>query len=144
MKSQSRIVARYAETDQMGVIHHAVYPVWYEVARTDYIKKLGISYSDLEKLGVMTPLVELSCRYISPARYEDELIAEVAVGDLSPARVEFQYQVFRIGEHTPLNTGRTLHAWVDAKTFRPVNMKKRYLGLYASIERAWREEQPHG
>ena len=61
MTSVTAITVRYNETDRMGITHHAVYPVWYEQARTDFIKKLGISSSQVEQLGVMLPLVDLSC-----------------------------------------------------------------------------------
>lgn len=134
MSTVSRVTARYAETDQMGIAHHAVYPVWYELSRTDFVKSLGITYSQLEKMGVMTPLVELSCHYSGVSRYEDELLVECRISALSPSRVEFSYRIFREGEKKPLNTGSTLHAWVDAQTFRPVNMKKRFPELYAKMK----------
>lgn len=134
MSSLSPITARYAETDRMGVIHHAVYPVWYEVARTDYVRTLGLTYSQLEEMGVMTPLVSLTSQYRRAAYYEDRLLVECTLSALTPARVEFSYRVFREGEDAPLNTGSTLHAWVDAQTFRPVNLKKRVPALYAKME----------
>lgn len=134
MVSESQIVVRYAETDQMGVAHHANYPIWYEVARTDLVKKLGISYSEMERMGMMTPLVELNCRYIGTARYEDQLTVEASVEELTPARIRFSYRIFQKGQEKPINTGATLHAWVDAKTFRPLNMKKHFPELYQRIE----------
>ena len=76
MRSQTHIIARYAETDQMGIIHHSVYPVWYEAARTEYIKMAGITYTQLEQQGVMLPLTELTCRYLRPVHYEDEVVIE--------------------------------------------------------------------
>ncbi|MEG0230260.1 MAG: thioesterase family protein, partial [Oscillospiraceae bacterium] len=72
-KFKTKIVARYAETDQMGVVHHSVYPIWYEVARTEFIKHIGISYSQMEKMGVMTPLAHLQCDYKNATKYEDEV-----------------------------------------------------------------------
>ena len=69
MISKSQVVVRYAETDQMGIAHHANYPIWYEIARTDLIKNIGMTYSEMEHMGVMTPLVELGCRYIGTAHY---------------------------------------------------------------------------
>lgn len=68
----SKIVVRYAETDQMGIAHHSNYPVWFEVARTDFIKASGISYSDVEKAGIITPLTGLTVRYKQAAFYEDD------------------------------------------------------------------------
>ena len=134
MSVVSHVTVRYAETDQMGIVHHSVYPVWYEISRTDFVKTLGISYSQLEQMGVMTPLVELHCRYSGVARYENELLVECSLSNLTPGRVEFSYRIFREGEEKPINTGATLHAWVDAQTFRPVNMKKRFPDLYAAME----------
>ncbi len=133
--TESRIAVRYAETDQMGVVHHAVYPVWYEVARTDYVAQaLGLSYAEMERMGVMTPLSELCCHYAGSARYGEEILVRVWVSRLTPARIEFCYALHREGEEKPFHTGTTLHGWVDTKTFRPLNMKKKYPALYEKIE----------
>ncbi|MBC8570624.1 acyl-CoA thioesterase [Zongyangia hominis] len=133
MISESRITVRYAETDQMGVTHHAVYPIWYEVARTDFIKQLGITYSEMERMGVMTPLIELTCHYHGVTRYEDELVVRVTIGRLTPARIQFCYEIYHVGEERPCNTGSTTHAWVDAATFRPINMKRKFPDLYEKM-----------
>ena len=95
MISQTKITVRYAETDQMGIVHHSVYPIWYEAARTEAIKKIGMTYSTLEKNGIMIPLVELNCKYIFPAEYEDILTIKVEIAKLTPARIVFQYQIFK-------------------------------------------------
>lgn len=140
MKKITNVTVRYAETDQMGIVHHSVYPIWYEVARTEFTKELGLTYSQLEAMGVCTPLVELSCRYCRPARYEDELLVETWVSALSPARVEFSYRVFHKGEDQPLNWGKTVHAWTSAESLRPINMKKLQPDLYAKMEQFRKEE----
>ncbi|MGI5897283.1 MAG: acyl-CoA thioesterase [Oscillospiraceae bacterium] len=132
--SESTIVVRYAETDQMGVVHHAVYPVWYEVARTDCIKKIGITYAELERMGVMTPVVDLNCHYSGSAYYGEECVVRVSISLLTAARIRFDYEITRPGEQKPFHTGSTLHGWVDTKTFRPVNMKRRFPDLYAKME----------
>lgn len=142
MISKSHIVVRYAETDQMGITHHAVYPVWYEVGRTDCIKTIGITYSQMEKMGVMTPLVDLHCHYKGVTCYEDELTVCVSIGQLSPARIEFLYEIYRKGEDKPCNTGSSLHAWVDSHTFRPINMRKKFPDLYAAIAAAKEKDTP--
>lgn len=127
MLTKTKIVARYAETDQMGVIHHAVYPVWFEVARSEFIKAaIHISYAQLEAMGVMTPLAELTCRYRVPAHYEDELTVETRIANLTPARIAFAYVVRRDADGAELCHGTTMHGWVDTKTFRAINMKKHY------------------
>lgn len=128
MKCESRIVARYAETDQMGIVHHSVYPIWFEVGRTDFIKLMGMTYSELEESGIMLPLASLECRYILPIKYEDEVIIETTVISVKAAKIEFRYRVLR--ENQLCAEGGTVHAFVDSKTFRPINMKKVNPSLY--------------
>jgi len=132
MISKTKISVRYAETDQMGIVHHSVYPIWYEAARTEAIKKIGITYSALEKHGIMTPLVELNCKYIMPAEYEDVLTITVEISKLTPARVVFNYQVLKHGIDKPINTGSTIHAWVG-KNLRPINLKKEYPEIFEKV-----------
>ena len=133
MKTRTNIIARYAETDMMGIIHHSVYPVWYEAARTEYIKQFGISYSDMEKRGVMMPLTALSCKFAVPARYEDEIIIETVPVKLTPARITFSYTAIRAADGEILGSGMTEHGFVDSQTFRPVNVKKRLPELYRQV-----------
>lgn len=134
MISKSTIVVRYAETDQMGIAHHSEYPVWYEVARTDLIKWIGITYTQMEQMGVMLPLSELTCRYKGAARYEDVLTVTAQVESISAARITFAYAVYKEGEEKPINTGSTTHGFVDSRTFRPINMKKKFPDLYNKME----------
>ncbi len=134
MKCKSDIVARYAETDQMGIVHHSVYPVWFEVGRTDFIKMLGITYTQLEKNGVMMPLVSLECKYIIPVKYEDRVTVETAVRSIRAAKIEFHYRVIRDG--TLCAEGATVHGFVNSGTFAPVNMKKFDPKLYELLSSA--------
>ncbi len=122
MKNEITITARYAETDQMGIIHHSVYPVWFEVGRTEFIKEAGITYTQLEKDGVMLPLSELSCRYLRPVHYEDRVTLETTVRKVTFSRIVFGYRVFLDGEL--MAEGSTTHGFVSSQTFRPVNLKK--------------------
>ncbi|MGN0442422.1 MAG: acyl-CoA thioesterase [Acutalibacteraceae bacterium] len=132
MISQSKITVRYAETDKMGIVHHSNYPVWFEIARTDFIKALGVPYSVLEEKGLMLPLIGLSCRYIKPAYYEDEIVISACVSSLHYAKIEFYYTVKR-GEEL-LTTGKTIHGFVDSKTFKPINAKKFDKELYEALK----------
>jgi acyl-CoA thioester hydrolase len=113
----------------MGIVHHSNYPVWYEVARTEFIKKVGITYTDMEKLGLTVPLIELQCRYLSPAFYEDELIVEVNLVTATNVKLEFRYKIYRKGEDKPINTGMTMHAIVD-HNMKPMNFKKQFPDIY--------------
>ena len=85
MLFETKIKVRYQETDQMGVAHHSVYPIWYEEARTNFIKScLNISYSEIEKIGILFPLSKLNCKYIKPALYEDVLTIHTFLKNVSP------------------------------------------------------------
>ena len=128
------ITARYAETDMMGIIHHSVYAVWFEAARTEFIKMTGITYSELEKQGIMLPLSELCCKYILPLHYEDRVIVETRISSMSFAKIEFSYRVMHEGNVTA--EGKTLHGFVDSKTFRPVSLKKVRPELYEKLKEA--------
>lgn len=133
MPNITEITVRYAETDCMGVVHHAVYPVWFEIARTDYIKAAGMSYADMEKAGVMLPVTGISCRYRLPAKYDDTLTITARVSRLTPARIEFSYTVTKKGE--VIATGTSSHGFVDSKTFRPLNFKKAMPEFYEVMEK---------
>jgi acyl-CoA thioester hydrolase len=114
-----RVRARYAETDQMGVVHHAVYPVWFEVARTALSHAVGIPYTDWEAAGVLLMVGELECRYRRPARYDDEVTVWVRVASVASRRVVFEYRVDG-PDGTVLAEGETRHVVVDRATGRPV------------------------
>ena len=131
MFSETEIIVRYAETDKMGIAHHSVYPIWYEAARTEAIKEIGISYSKMESLGIMTPLAELNCKYLAPANYEDVLSVKVGISKLTPVRVIFEYQVYN-AEKKLINTGSTMHAFVG-KDLKPLNFKKIFPDLYEKM-----------
>ncbi len=133
MASTSEITVRYAETDCMGVVHHAVYPVWFEIARTDYIKNAAISYSEMEKRGVMLPVTGISCKYRLPAKYDDCLVVTARITRFTPARIEFGYTVTRKGETQVLCEGTSSHGFVDSQDFRPLNLKKAMPEVYERI-----------
>ena len=129
---ETKIVVRYAETDQMGVAHHSVYPVWYEVARTEYARKYIIPYSEAEKIGIMMPVSELTSKYYKSAFYEDELIIKTEVEKISPVRIKFRYKVYNQNNEL-INTGTTMHAWTD-KNLKILNIKKAFPEIYKKLE----------
>ena len=113
--STSTLRVRYAETDQMGIAHHAEYFAWFEVGRTDLLRECGMTYRELESDGLRLPVIEASARYIKPALYDDVLEVRTAVTAVGGARVGFAYEVRRAGTAGPLATGSTEHAAVDAR-----------------------------
>jgi acyl-CoA thioester hydrolase len=112
-RSASRVRVRYAETDQMGVVYYANYFVWFEVGRTDLLRTLGGTYRDLEAEGIFLPVIEAACEYAQPSRYDDELEIRTEGRVLSPVRVEFHYEVVRLGDGAMVATGRTAHAAIN-------------------------------
>ena len=131
--SKTELTVRYAETDQMGIVHHSVYPIWYEAGRTDYIKMFGISYTEMEAAGVMMPLINLTCHYGIPAKYEDVVVVETRATKLSAAKMVLYYEVKRRSDGVLLGSGTTEHGFVDSKTFKPINVKKKLPELFSMI-----------
>lgn len=129
----TKIVPRYAETDQMGVIHHSVYAIYYEQARTEYFNKIGMRYDEIEKNGIMTPLVELKCKYKRPAYYNQEIEIRTKLIELTPVKFTLEYDIYDKEENI-INIGKTTLAWSDAKTFKVLNLKKTQPEIYERLE----------
>jgi acyl-CoA thioester hydrolase len=108
---------RYFETDQMGVVHHANYPVWFEAARSEYCRVHDIDYRGMEADGLALPVVELSVRYISGARYEDELNIRAEVVECRRSLLRIRYSVEKEGQI--LATGETKQILIERATGRP-------------------------
>jgi acyl-CoA thioester hydrolase len=113
---------RYAETDQMGVVYHANYLVWFEVGRVELMRAAGLDYKRLElDEDCWIMVVEASARYKAPARYDDELIIETRVASVRGPVIRFSYRIVRMGDGLLLCEGETVHVAVgrDMKR-RPV------------------------
>lgn len=121
--SETYLTVRYAETDMMGIVHHSRYYPWFEMARTEFVKKTGMTYSEMEKAGVLLPLTETGAKYIYGLKYEDEVMVTCRLTKLSVARCEFEYEVYRLPDKTLASKGITKHGFVD-KDFKPINLKK--------------------
>jgi len=131
--SETKIIVRYAETDQMGIVHHSNYLIWFEAGRTDFIKGCKMSYSEMEKEGILIPLAESSCKYIIGAKYEDELIVKTWVNELTPIKVEFNYSVIREKDQKEIAKGSTLHVFVS-KNFKIINIKKGHPKIFEKLQ----------
>ena len=129
----TKILPRYAETDQMGIIHHSVYAIWYEEARTNFFNEIGIKYDEVEKMGIMTPLIELNCQYKKPAYYNQEVEIQTKIIKLTPVKFILEYDIFN-KENQLINIGKTTLAWADSKSFKIINLQKKYPEIYKSIE----------
>jgi acyl-CoA thioester hydrolase len=119
---KARVRVRYAETDQMGVVYHANYLVWFEVGRVEFLRAHGLSYKQMElQEGCMIAVVEATARFRAPARYDDELLVETELTGVRGAVVRFAYRVVRVPDALLLCEGETVHVVVGP------DMKKRRL-----------------
>ncbi|MEI3604790.1 thioesterase family protein [Pseudogracilibacillus sp. SE30717A] len=124
MKSNvTEIDVRYAETDQMGVVHHANYLVWFEVGRTNFIKQIGLNYAEMEAGEVVSPVVDVELSYKKPAKYGDTVLIKTWLEKYDGVRTTYGYHVLDANENI-LVTGSTVHVVVNKHTFRPVLLRK--------------------
>jgi len=133
--SVTPITVRYAETDQMGVVHHSNYAIWFEAGRTDFIRQLGMPYSKIEEGGAMLPLIELKCIFKSFARYEDKLIVRTYIKEYTGTRLLFHYDVCMADSGKIITEGETMHVWTN-RDLKPVNIKKYRPEIYELIHKA--------
>lgn len=128
-RNEVRFRVRYAETDQMGVVYHANYLVWMEIGRTEMCRDLGFVYSDMEANdGVLLVVAEANCRYLRPARYDDEVVVETGLGLASSRMVRFDYSISSV-DGQALCTGFTKHIFCD-RELRPAKLPTKYFPLF--------------
>jgi acyl-CoA thioester hydrolase len=118
---QARVRVIYGDTDQMGVVYYANYLRYFEFARSEFLRAQGRSYREMEAEGLSLPVVEATCRYMAPARYEDVLLVGIEVPTVTRVTLTFRYDVTREGESAVLCTGSTVHACLG-KGGRPVRL----------------------
>jgi acyl-CoA thioester hydrolase len=110
---------RYAETDQMGVVYHANYFVWFEVGRVEFLRGLGFSYREMEQNDAcFIAVVDARCRYKAPARYDDEVIVRTHLKNVRESLVHFGYELLRASDGLLLAEGETMHVVTDAEMKR--------------------------
>ncbi|WP_263381560.1 acyl-CoA thioesterase [Granulicella arctica] len=127
---EARIRVRYAETDQMGVVYHANYLVWFEVGRVEFIRQMGLSYKEMEaEAGCMIAVVEANARYRAPARYDDELVIETRLTAARSSVIRFGYRVLRSG--TLLCEGQTVHVVVN-REMKKARLPEKYAERFAA------------
>ncbi len=115
-KIQFRV--RYGETDQMGFAYYGNYAQYFEIGRTEWLRKLGITYKKMEENGVMLPVMNLNINYLKPAKYDDLLILKTTLIKMPSAKIEFSYEIFN-EENELLTTANTTLVFVNMKTNKP-------------------------
>src|SRR5271168_554670 len=117
-----RFRVRYAETDQMGVVYYANYLIWMELGRAEYCRSAGIRYRDMEvNDGVLLAVVEANCRYLHPARYDEEIAVKTWVAKANLRMVQFAYQIRDLESGRQLASGATKHMFLGPG-MRPVKL----------------------
>ncbi|MDF2501012.1 MAG: ybgC [Anaerosporomusa subterranea] len=104
---------RFVETDMMGVVHHSNHFRWFEMARVEYLRQAGVLLLDLMAQDIVFPITEVSCQYKASARFDDWLLIQAKLADLSRAKMVFTYQIVRESDHVLLATGRTQNVFTD-------------------------------
>lgn len=116
--SITQLRVRYAETDQMGFVYYGNYPQYYEVARADAMRNLGMTYREMEEKGVVMPIATMQIKYIRPAHYDDLLTIKTIVPGLPASRMHFDYEVYN-EDNELINKGTTVLAFINKETGRP-------------------------
>ena len=127
---ETRLRVRYAETDQMGVVYYANYLIWMEVGRAELCRATGIRYRDMETDDdVRLVVAEANCRYLAPARYDDEVAIRTTIGEASPRMVRFDYELEDVTTGRTLATGFTKHVFCG-RDMKPRKLPQKYWPLF--------------
>lgn len=121
--ASTSVPVRYAETDQMGIVHHSVYVIWCELGRTELIKKLGFRYNELEKQGYLSPVTGINLQYKKSSVYDETVTIQTWVKDYSGVRIEYGYRISNEKGETCVE-GSSEHVCVLKDSFRPLSIKK--------------------
>jgi len=114
----TKLRVRYGETDQMGYMYYGNYAEFYEVGRVEMLRSLGMTYKGMEASGIMMPVLELKCKYLKPARYDEEIRIRVIMDKMPGVKIHFRYELYNEQEEL-INTGETLLVFVNMQTNRP-------------------------
>jgi len=123
----TKIRVRYGETDQMGYMYYGNYAQYYEVGRVEMLRSLGMSYSSMEAEGIMMPVLELKCKYIKPALYDQEITVKTIIKELPGIRIYFEYELYNEKEEL-INLGSTTLVFVDMKKKQTNNSAGKFYG----------------
>jgi acyl-CoA thioester hydrolase len=127
---ETRFRVRYAETDQMGVVYYANYLVWMELGRAELCRAIGIRYRDMEENdGILLAVVDAHCRYVHPARYDQEISIETWISAANKRMVEFSYTIREISLGNSLASGETKHIFLG-RDMKPVKLPQKYHSFF--------------
>ncbi len=127
--NETEVRVRYEETDNMGIVYYANYLVWFEVARTEYLRSLGVSYREIEEKGGYLMVASASCKYMAPARYDDIVRIQSWIPDVKSSSLRFEYKLFI--KDKLIATGESVHVFTD-KSAKPKRLPPELKGLFTS------------
>ncbi|MCA1038022.1 acyl-CoA thioesterase [Bacillus infantis] len=133
--STKEIEVRYAETDQMGVVYHANYLVWMELGRTRLIEELGFNYAELEKDGIISPVIDIAASYKKPVRYGEKAVIKTWIEEYDGFRVTYGYEILTEAGELSVE-GISKHVCVKKENFRPISIKRKYPDWHEAYEKA--------
>ena len=128
------VESRYPDCDRMGIVHHAVYPLWMEVARMDWFTRAGLPFALSQELGLNPTMVELSIRYLAPVTYPQTVLLETRPGLVAPKKLELLYTL-RDEDGKTLSEARTFHIWTGRDN-RSCNVEEHFPEIYALLQKA--------
>jgi acyl-CoA thioester hydrolase len=117
-QNATKIRVRYGETDQMGYMYYGNYAEFFEVGRVEMLRSLGLTYSGMEASGIMMPVLEMHCKYLKPARYDEEITVNVTMAKMPGVKIHFKYELFNEKQEL-IHVGETLLAFINMTTNRP-------------------------
>lgn len=140
MNCTTAVRVRYKETDQMGVVYYGNYFTWFEVGRNDFFRNLNLGCKELEEKGVLLPVIETGCKYISSAKFDEEILIETQLTELKGVRMKLNYKIYRKEDKALLAEGFTRHAFVD-KNLRPIRFKKEFKNVWDKLNNMIKKEE---
>lgn len=131
--------AQYYETDQMGIIHHSNYLRWFEEARIDFMEQMGLSYASLEQLGIMIPVLNISCIYKQPVRFNNSILIHSVISSFNGIKMSITYTITDEEDKITYSTGETEHCFLN-NSFKPVSLKRDYPEVF-DIFNNWKKRK---
>lgn len=120
---------QYYETDQMKVVHHSNYIRWFEEARTYWLEKIGMPYGEMERMGIIIPVLEVSAKYKKMVLYGQTVEIKIKIEQFNGVKAKFSYEVYEKESGELCTTGYSLHCFLDAD-MKPMHLKKKYNDVY--------------
>jgi len=128
--NRTEIEVRYQETDQMGVVYHGNYLVWFEIGRTKYMEQVGFKYADVEKQNLLSPVIDIEISYKKPVQYGETVTIETWLSAYDGLRITYGYKIYNEAGDLSVH-GKSTHVVVKKENFKPVIIRK--------VNKAWHE-----